>query len=95
MGDQELMHENCVLHSGQEERIKGIGGKLNLVIWLLGFLITIIIALGGALYASVQTLNVTLASFTAKFVAIEGKIQTLEATDARLTDRIDRLEHRQ
>lgn len=92
MGDLESNHENCVAHSGQEERIRAIGGKMNLVLWLLGILIAIIISLGGALYNSVQAVSYAIAGYGSKFSAIEAKIQQLDGTDQRLLDRLERLE---
>lgn len=92
MGDQELCHENCAAHSGQQEKIHGVSGKMNLVLWLLGILITVIVGVGGGLYSSVQALNVSLASFAGKFSTVEMRLTNLETSGFRVVDRIDRLE---
>lgn len=89
---EDICNENCAAHSGQEERIHGVSGKMNLVLWLLGILITLIGVVGGGLYSSVQTLNISLAAVTGKFSTIEMRLTTLEASGARTTDRLDRLE---
>lgn len=80
---------NCPDHTGQEERIKGVSGKLTLVIWLLGILI------GGTavLYSSLQVLNNSIANVGARFSSIEAKLTILEATDQRTGTRLDRLEN--
>jgi hypothetical protein len=67
---------------------------MNLVLWLLGILITLIGVVGGGLYSSVQTLNVSLASFSGKFSTIEMRLTNLETSGVRVTDRLDRLEYK-
>mgnify|MGYP001482898683 CR=1 FL=1 len=89
---EDFCNENCSAHSGQEEKIHGVSGKMNLVLWLLGILITLIGIVGGGLYSSVQTLNVSLASLTGKFTTIEMRLTNLETSGVRVTDRLDRLE---
>lgn len=84
----ETCQENCAEHTGQEERIKGVSGKMTLVIWLLG----ILIAGTAGLYSSIQALNSTLANVGTRFATIEAKITILEANDQRIQSRIDRLE---
>lgn len=72
----------CPEHSGQEERIasiqaatdakiKGVHGKLDVLLWVLGMLIAVVIAVGGYLSTSVNNMNTTTA------VAIQ-RLTTLE-----------------
>lgn len=98
MGDQEMMHpENCVAHTGMEEKIKRVADKFGLVIWLLG----ILIGLNG--FQAVMTMNIKseLTGVTIRFSAMEAlnkrleeKIQSLEMTDSRFSDRLDAIERR-
>ncbi|OHD24196.1 MAG: hypothetical protein A2Y38_24910 [Spirochaetes bacterium GWB1_59_5] len=84
--------ENCPDHSGQEERIVGVSGKMTLVLWLLGILITVMIGATAALYSSIQALNYTMANMSGRFAGIEAKLTILEANDQRAQSRLDRLE---
>ncbi len=88
----EECRENCQEHTGQEERIKSVGGKMTLVLWLLGILISTILGSSVALYTSIQSLNFAIAGMSGRFSSIEAKLTILEATDTRITDRITELE---
>jgi hypothetical protein len=92
MGEE--CRENCGDHTGQEERIKAVGGKLTLVLWLLAILITVMLSGIGVLYGSIQGMDKSIASVSGRFSAIEAKLTILEATDTRTQDRLDRLERK-
>lgn len=83
---------HCPEHTGQDERIKGVNGKLTIVLWLLALLITAIVSGTGVLYSSIQTMNTTLSAMSGRFASIEAKITILEATTQRLQDRMDSVE---
>ena len=85
-------HENCSEHSGQDERIIGVSGKMSLMLWLLGILITVMIGSTAALYSSIQALNYSMASMSGRFASIEAKLTILDANDSRAQSRLDRLE---
>lgn len=85
MSDDRL---NCAAHTGQEERIKGVSGKMTLVIWLLAILIAGV----GGLYTSIISLNNTLATIGSRFAAVDARLTIIEANDQRAQARLDRLE---
>jgi hypothetical protein len=87
-------HPVCPSHSGQDEKIRSAFAKMNLLIWMIGILIMVIIAVGGALYSGVSAVHVAVAGYSSRITAVEESLKKLEAADQRLNDRVDRLESR-
>lgn len=85
---------HCPEHTGQDERIKGVNGKLNIVMWMLALLITVIVTGTGVLYSSIQTMNTTLAAMSGRFASIEAEITILESNTQQLKDRVDAIDTR-
>lgn len=85
--------DNCPEHSGQEEKIRGVSGKMSLILWMLGLLIAVMMSSSAALYSSIQALNYNMANMSGRFSSIEAKLLVLEANDQRVNNRLDRMEN--
>ncbi len=84
--------EVCAAHSGQNEKIRSAFAKVNLLVWMMGGLIFATITVGGVLYASVQSVQITMAGYSSQLNNINERLRMLDAADQRLSDRLDRLE---
>ena len=84
----------CQEHSGQSEKIKAANRQQSITNWMLGILITVILLVGGSLYAQLQALVVSMSQVTTRLTAYEERFQRLEVTDQRIFDRLDKLESR-
>lgn len=85
---------HCGDHTGQDERIASVNGKLTLLIWLLGILISIMIMGIGALWTSINTMSTTSAVAIQKSAGIESRLAVLESAGQRRQDRIMELEYK-
>ena len=85
---------HCQAHTGQEERINALDGKINLVLWLLGILIVVMLSGIGAIYGCIQGMNSTIMGINSKFSLIDAKLTILEATDQRTAERLEKLERK-
>lgn len=77
----------CAAHSGQDEKIKGVGRQLGVLIWMLGILTAVIIGVGGALWSQLSSLSVSVATFTSRTAAFEARLEKLESRQDRLEQR--------
>jgi hypothetical protein len=85
---------HCGDHTGQDERIQAVNGKLTLLLWLLGILITIMMISIGALYTAVNSMNTTLAVVGQRSTGIESRLASMEAADLRRQEKIMALEYK-
>jgi len=85
---------HCGDHTGQDERIQAVNGKLTLLIWLLGILITIMLLSIGALYTSVNSMNTALAVVGQRSTGIEVRLAGMEAAGLRRQEKLMELEYR-
>lgn len=81
----------CAEHSGQVERIKGVGNQLKLLNGLIVVLITVIATVGGSLYFQIQNVVVSIAGYQTRFAGFEDRLQRLDAADQRMSERIDQI----
>lgn len=83
----------CAQHTGQDERIKGVSGKLTILIWIVGLMATAIITSAVLLKGSVDASTQNVVNVGNQLTKLEAKLTISDASYQRLLERVIDLEH--